>query len=130
MKNTTKTIVAIFTAILFATATKAQVKTNTAENFTVKYTGAQEGYIYFEVTVPNNFAENVYVKVEDTKEGELFSDNFTKTKTTIKFKIEKQDKQEIRFKIISGNNVYEKLFTAHTRVLEATSVDEKVIAVL
>jgi hypothetical protein len=130
MKNTTKTIVAIFTAILFASAANAQVANPTTENFTVKYTGAEEGYICFDITMPSNAAQNVFVKVEDRKEGELFGENFTKTSTGLKFKIEKKDGQEIKFKIYNGKNVYEKSFTANTKLLEATIVDENIIAVL
>jgi hypothetical protein len=130
MKNTTKTIVAIFTAILFATVANAQVANTTTENFSVKYTGTEEGFICFDVTMPSNANKNVFVRVEDKKEGELFANSFVKTNKGLKFKIEKKNGQEIRFRIYNGNNVFEKTFTANTTLLEATIVDEKIIAVL
>jgi len=132
MKNLKNIITAIIAVVLFATTATAQTaKPVTAtEPFNVKYIGNEEDYLYFQVEINtgnNNFS---LLKINDKAEGELYSQSWRTTLKTQTFKIEKKDGQELNFKLLSGNKVYSKTFSASTSSIEKTTVNENDMVVL
>jgi hypothetical protein len=134
MKNLKNITTAIIAVVLFATSaaaqtvTKATVKAN--EPFTVKYLGSEDDYLYFQVEV--NTGSNTYslLKINDKAEGELYSQSVKPELKLRTFKIEKKEGQELNFKLVSGNKVYSKSFSASTSLKETTTVNENDMVVL
>jgi hypothetical protein len=119
MKNLKKIAIAIFAVTLFSVQANAQVsKSSNPNNFTVKYTGSEDGYLCFNVTMPTTMENNLFIKVEDKVEGELYGEQVKAATTTLKFRIEKKAGQELLFKLFEGKNVYEKSFTTNTKLVE------------
>ncbi|MEY2918036.1 MAG: hypothetical protein RIS73_1750 [Bacteroidota bacterium] len=133
MKNLKNITAAIIAVVLFSTAALAQtVKTESkvTEPFTVKYLGNEEDYLYFQVEINTGSSNFSLLKINDKADGELYSQSW---KTSLKlqtFKIEKKEGQEINFKLLSGNKVYSKSFSANTILVEKTTVNENDMVVL
>ena len=131
MKNLKNIATAIIAVVLFSTSAAAQtVKTVAAnEPLTVKYIGNEEDYLYFQVEINsgNNFS---LLKINDKAEGELYSQSWKSSSKFQTFKIEKKDGQELNFKLLSGNKVYSKSFSATTSLIEKTIVNENDVVVL
>ncbi|NOT90452.1 hypothetical protein [Ferruginibacter sp.] len=131
MKNLKNIATAIIAVVLFSTSAAAQtVKTVAAnEPLTVKYIGNEEDYLYFQVEINagNNFS---LLKINDKAEGELYSQSWKSSSKFQTFKIEKKDGQELNFKLLSGNKVYNKSFSATTSLIEKTIVNENDVVVL
>ena len=134
MKNLKNITTALIAVVLFAASASAQssvaktVKAN--EPFTVKYIGNEEDYLYFQVEINTGSTDYSLLKINDKSEGELYSQSW---KTSLKlqtFKIEKKDGQELNFKLLSGNKVYSKSFSASTSLIEKTTVNENDLVVL
>jgi hypothetical protein len=132
MKNLKNIATAITAVILFATTAAAQsVKTAAAtEPLTVKYIGAEEDYLVFQVEIKADNNSFSLFKINDKTEGELFSQNLKATGNFKTFKIEKMDGQEISFKLLTGKKVYTKTFSATTSAVEKTTVNENDVVVL
>lgn len=134
MKNLKNIITALIAVVLFATTASAQTTAaNTAkaeDTFTVKYIGNEENYLYFQVDINtgnNNFS---LFKINDNAEGELYSQSWKSGLKTQTFKIEKKDGQQLNFRLLSGNKVYSKTFSANTSLKETTTVNENDMVVL
>jgi hypothetical protein len=131
MKNLKNITTAILAVVLFSTAVSAQsLKTAKAgEPFTVKYIGNEEDYLYFQVEInsDNNYS---LLKINDKSEGELYSQSWKATAKTQTFKIEKKEGQQLNFKLLTGNKVYNKSFSATTSLVEKTIVNENDIVIL
>lgn len=122
-------VVAMF---LITTAAPAQTfkKPKTEDNFSVKYKGTEANYLLFEVAIKALETESSILKISDKEEGELYTQNW-KLKTSIQiFKIEKQDGQQIIFNLQVGGKEYTKTFSATTRLMETTTVQENGYVVL
>ncbi len=131
MKNLRKVTTAILATLLISSAASAQViNPSDADDFAVKYTGTEDNYLCFNVTVASALLRNAFLKVEDTNEGEIYSENFNKTATTVKFKIEKKQGQILTFKLTSGKNVFARTFTSDIKLVEQVTVSENSIASL
>ncbi|MFM2325943.1 MAG: hypothetical protein RIR31_145 [Bacteroidota bacterium] len=135
MKNLKNITTAIIAVILFSTAAVAQtVKSestvNLSEPFTVKYLGNEEDYLYFQVEINTGSGNFSLLKINDKSEGELYSQSWKSSLKLQTFKIEKKEGQEINFKLLSGNKVYNKSFSANTILIEKTTVNENDMVVL
>ncbi len=132
MKNLKNTVAALVAVILFSAAANAQtINTIANEPLLVKYIGNEEGYLYFQVEIKDAGSKFALLKINDKAEGEeLYSQNLNGTPKAQIFKIEKKEGQELNFKLLSGNKVYSKTFSANTSFKETTTVSEKDVVVL
>ena len=134
MKNLKNITTAIIAVVLFATTASAQTATaKTAkadEPFTVKYIGNEEDYLYFQVEINTGNSNFSLLKINDKAEGELYSQSWKPSLKVQTFKIEKKDGQQLNFKLMSGNKVYSKTFSANTSLKETTTVNENDMVVL
>jgi hypothetical protein len=132
MKNLKNIATAITAVVLFATTTTAQTVTtvNTTEPLTVKYIGAEEDYLFFQVEIKAGNSNFSLLKINDKTEGELFSENLKAIGKFKTFKIEKMDGQELSFKLLTGKKVYIKTFSVTTSAVEKTTVNENDVVVL
>lgn len=134
MKNLKNIITAFIAVVLFTITASAQTTAaNTAkaeDAFTVKYIGNEENYLYFQVEINtgnNNFS---LLKINDKAEGELYSQSWKSSLKMQTFKIEKKEGQQLNFRLLSGNKVYSKTFSANTSIKETTTVNENDMVVL
>jgi hypothetical protein len=132
MKNLKNIATAITAVVLFTTTATAQtvITANVNEPLTVKYIGAEEDYLVFQVEIKADNSSFSLFKINDKTEGELFSQNLKATSNFKTFKIEKMDGQEISFKLLTGKKVYTKTFSATTSAVEKTIVNENDVVVL
>lgn len=132
MKNLKNITTAIIAVVLFATSASAQsVKSvTTNEPLSVKYIGNEEDYLYFQVEINTGNANYSLLKINDKADGELYSQSWKSNAKFQTFKIEKKDNQQLNFKLLSGNKVYSKTFSATTSLVEKTIVNENDIVVL
>jgi len=136
MKNLKNITTAIIAVVLFATAASAQTSTaanvslKTTEPFSVKYIGSEDDYLYFQVEVNTGNSNYSLLKINDKAEGELYSQTLKADLKLKTFKIEKKEGQELNFKLLSGNKVYSKSFSASTSLKETTTVNENDMVVL
>ena len=131
MKNFKKITTAIFAVILtvnFATAQEVKPAAP-AEPFIVKYLGNEEDYLYFQVEINtgNNYS---LFKIDDKVEGELYAQSWKNSLRFQNFKIEKKEGQELNFKLMTGNKVYSKSFSANTSMIKQTTVKENDVVIL
>jgi hypothetical protein len=133
MKNLKKLTLAILFTTVFANVINAQAiavvaKTNPTD-FTVKFTGVNDGYLCFSAFLPTT--QNAKsIKVVDAEEGELYTELVNANINTVQFRIEKRAGQELTFKFYDGKNVSTKTFTANVKITESISVEENSIASL
>jgi hypothetical protein len=131
LKNITTAIIAVLLFATTATAQTATAKTAKAdEPFTVKYIGNEEDYLYFQVEINTGNSNFSLLKINDKAEGELYSQSWKPSLKVQTFKIEKKDGQQLNFKLLSGNKVYSKTFSANTSLKETTTVNENDMVVL
>jgi hypothetical protein len=131
LKNITTAIIAVLLFATTATAQTATAKTAKAhEPFTVKYIGNEEDYLYFQVEINTGNSNFSLLKINDKAEGELYSQSWKPSLKVQTFKIEKKDGQQLNFKLMSGNKVYSKTFSANTSLKETTTVNENDMVVL
>lgn len=132
MKNLKNITTAIIAVVLFATSASAQsVKPVTAnEPLSVKYIGNEEDYLYFQVEINTGNANYSLLKINDKAEGELYSQSWKSNAKFQTFKIEKKDGQQLNFRLLSGNKVYSKTFSATTSLVEKIIVNENDVVVL
>jgi hypothetical protein len=129
MKNLKNIATAIIAVVLLATTAAAQ-SVNTNEPLTVKYIGAEDDYLFFQVEVKPENSNYSWLKINDKAEGELYSQSLKLNSRVQTFKIEKKDGQELSFRLVSGNKVYTKTFSASTSIIEKTTVNESDVVVL
>ncbi|MGC4103849.1 hypothetical protein [Ferruginibacter sp.] len=133
MKNLKNIATALVAVVLFATTASAQTAAKTVkatEPFTVKYIGSEDDYLYFQVEITNPSSDFSMLKINDKSEGELYSQSWKASLKQQTFRIEKKDGQELNFKLLSGNKVYSKSFSATTSLIEKTTVNENDMVVL
>lgn len=132
MKNFKTFGTAFLAMFLMATTATAQFfkASKTEDNFSVKYTGTEANYLLFEIEILGGQNETSILKISDKAEGELYTQNWKpKSKFQI-FKIEKQDGQQLIFNLQVGDKEYTKTFSATTRMIEKTTVQENGFVVL
>ncbi len=132
MKNF-KTFGTAFIALLFIanSATAQSFKgSKTEDNFSVKYAGTEANYLLFEVEILGAENETSILKISDKAEGELYTQNWKPKSNFQIFKIEKQDGQQLIFNLQIGDKEYIKTFSATTRLVEKTTVQENGFVVL
>ena len=130
MKNL-KVFVSIICLFLITATVKAQ-STNTVkseDNFFVKFTGVQDNYLCFQVEI-KGIENNSTLKISDKSEGELYSQKWNVTSPFQAFKIEKKDGQQLIFNLHTGKKEITKTFSATTRLIENTIVEENGLVVL
>ena len=134
MKNLKNITTAIIAVVVFATTAAAQttvVKNEKAtEPFTVKYIGNEVDYLYFQVEINTGNSSYSLLKINDKAEGELYSQSWKPNSKFQTFKIEKKDGQQLNFRLLSGNKVYSKTFSATTSLVEKTIVNENDVVIL
>ena len=130
MKNL-KVLVSVVSLFLITTTLKAQAVTaeKYEDNFTVKFTGVQDNYLCFQVEI-KNMDNNSILKISDKSEGELYTQNWKFKSPYQVFKIEKKDGQNLIFNLKTGHKEITKLFSATTRMIENTIVEENGLVVL
>ncbi len=121
MKNVKNIIAALFATVLF---TAANAQTASQEPLTVKYIGADERYLLFQVDVNTGSSNFSLFKITDKTEGELFSQSWKAGGRSQTFKIEKKDYQKLSFTLQSGKKAFTKAFSTNTSVIETTTVSE------
>lgn len=120
MKKTKLILAAITALVLYGTTSIAQevtypyYKSDNIDPLTVKYVGTDGNYLLFSVAFKPTTAKNASFKIEDSSEGQLFSSNVNKLYNVQLLKIEKQENQELEFKLIEGKNAIVKTFKYDT----------------
>ena len=98
--------------------------TNIQDDFVVKFAGIENDYLVFEVQITGNNLLPTTLKINDKIEGELYEQNW-KPKTAVQiFKIEKNEGQELSFKLQLGTKSITKTFSTTTRLIENTTITE------
>ncbi len=130
MKNL-KVLVSIVSLFLITTTVKAQAinAVKSQDNFSVKFTGVQDNYLCFQVEI-KDIENNSILKISDKSEGELYSQNWKVKSPFQVFKIEKKDGQQLIFNLHTGNKEITKTFSATTRLIENTIVEENGLVAL
>ena len=130
MKNV-KVLVSILGLFLITTSLKAQTinTVNNDDNFSVKFTGVQDNYLCFQVEI-NGLNNNSILKISDKAEGELYTQNWKVKSPFQVFKIEKKDGQQLIFNLQTGSKTLVKTFSAKTRTIENTVVEENGLVAL
>lgn len=132
-KNILAALVAlvIFSNITNAQAVTASYSVNAEEPFNVKYIGADVQYLFFQVSLQNNEAENAKLSINDNNAGEIYSSGYQTNLKVSKVKIERADLgQQLNFKLVLGNRAYSKSFYVNTKLVETTTVSERAITKL
>lgn len=130
MKNL-KVFVSLVSLFVITTNLKAQAvnAANYEDNFSVKYTGVQNNYLCFQVEI-KGINNAIIFQISDKSEGELYSQNW-KVKSPFQFfKIEKKDGQQLIFNLHIGKKEIIKTFTASTKMIEDTIVQENGLVIL
>ena len=129
--KTLKVSLSIICLFLFSTAINAQMSSTVKkeDNFSVKYTCTQENYLCFQVEI-KEINNNSIFKISDKTEGELYSQNWKAKSPYQVFKIEKKDGQQLIFNLQTGSKEITKIFSATTRMIESTVVEENGLVVL
>ena len=132
MKNFKAVSTVLVVMLLMAGSLSAQTFENIIkkDNFSVKYTGTESNYLLFEVATSTIGDGNNILKISDKLEGELYAQNWKPKSPTQIFKIEKRDGQQLIFNLLVGDKVYTKTFSATTRMIEKTTVEENGLVVL
>ena len=73
---------------------------------------------------------NSILKISDKSEGELYSQNWKPKSPFQFFRIEKKDGQQLIFNFKSGIREVTKIFSATTRTVENTVVEENGLVIL
>ena len=126
-----KVIAAVVSMFLVTTSTQAQtsIASKYEDNFSVKFTGVEDNYLCFLVEI-KGINNNSLLKISDKTEGELYTQNW-KVKAPFQiFKIEKKDGQQLIFNLQTGNKEISKTFSATTRMVENTIVEENGLVIL
>jgi len=92
-------------------ASAAKIATTTNEPFSVQFLGSQDDYLVFRVEIKTGKVNRSVFKIEDTIEGELYSNTINSNAKYQLVKVEKRDNQVLDFKLVSENKVYTKTFT-------------------
>lgn len=125
------TILAVLVAILVisnsvnAQALQAGYSVSVEEPFAVKYLGNDDNYLTFRITIAPSVADKAMLAISDNREGEIYTTSLSSRYAYKTIKIEKRDRQELNFKLISGGKTYFKSFSANTRIVETTIVSER-----
>ena len=116
------TIICLF---LITTTLNAQISSavKKEDNFSVKFTGIQDNYLCFQVEIKDTY-KNSILKISDKTEGELYTQNWKVKSPYQVFKIEKKDGQQLIFNLQTGSKEITKIFSATTKMIENTIVEE------
>ena len=130
MKNL-KVSLAIICLFLITTTLNAQISSTVKneDNFSVKFTGIQDNYLCFQVEIKDMYKNSV-LKISDKTEGELYTQNWKVKSPYQIFKIEKKDGQQLIFNLQTGSKEITKIFSAKTKMIENTIVEENGLVVL
>ena len=130
MKNV-KVSLAIICLFLITTTLNAQIGSavKKEDNFSVKYTGIQDNYLCFQVEIKDAY-KNSILKISDKTEGELYTQNWKIKSPYQVFKIEKKVGQQLIFNLQTGSKEITKIFSATTKMIESTTVEENGLVVL
>ena len=130
MKNL-KVLVSVISLFLITTSIKSQgiAAVKKEDNFSVKFTGVQDNYLCFLVET-KNIDNNSILKISDKSEGELYTQNWKINSFFKIFKIEKKDGQQLIFHLKTGDKEITKIFSATTKMIENTIVEENGLVVL
>lgn len=130
MKNL-KVSLAIICLFLITTTLNAQISSTVKneDNFSVKFTGIQDNYLCFQVEIKDMYKNSV-LKISDKTEGELYTQNWKVKSPYQVFKIEKKDGQQLIFNLQTGSKEITKIFSAKTKMIENTIVEENGLVVL
>ena len=130
MKNL-KVSLAIICLFFITTTLNAQISSTVKneDNFSVKFTGIQDNYLCFQVEIKDMYKNSV-LKISDKTEGELYTQNWKVKSPYQVFKIEKKDGQQLIFNLQTGSKEITKIFSAKTKMIENTIVEENGLVVL
>ena len=124
MKNL-KVSLAVICLFLIITTLNAQTASTVKkeDNFSVRFTGIQNNYLCFQVEIKDMY-KNSILKISDKSEGELYTQNGKVKSPYQVFKIEKKDGQQLIFNLQTGSKEITKIFSATTKMIENTTVEE------
>jgi hypothetical protein len=95
------------------------------EPLSVKYIGADDNYLTFQITITATNAKHSVLHINDASVGSLYAETLQGGSKIQTIKIEKEDNaQNISFELIAGKKTYEKSFVINTSVIEKTTVSE------
>ena len=125
----TKKIVTTLTAFALLASASAQPFNTTAkslpgEPLSVKYIGADDDYLLFQVTIQTNDAIHPVLHIADKNAGELYAETIKSNSIVENIKIEKTENQDLNFELVEGKKTYCKSFTVNTSMIEKTTVSE------
>lgn len=132
MKNLKVVVTVMVATFLIGGTVKAQsfAAAKIEDNFSVKFTGTEDNYLCFQVEVKGLNEKGSVLKISDRQEGELYTQNWKVKAPFQAFKIEKKDGQQLIFNLQVGNKEFIKTFSATTRLIENTVVEENGFVVL
>lgn len=131
MTNLKNIAVAMATLVIFNNITNAQTPkasytVNAQEPLKVKYMGADDKYLLFEVTLLAENPVKPLFEISDKNEGQFFSSTLDRSAAPRTFKIEKRgEDQVLNFKLVVGKTAYVKTFAVNTTTIERTTVAER-----
>lgn len=133
LKKITSACIALLLLTISANAQLTEttnVPKNANEQFIVKYIGSDADYLLF--TVEFNIANNNFalLKINDKEDGELYSQRWNSSYKKQTFKIELKEGRDLNFKLISGDKVFNKKFSAKSTFIQQTTVSENETAAL
>jgi len=125
----TKKILTAFTAFALFASASAQPLSTTAkslpgEPLSVKYLGADDDYLLFQVTIQTNDVVHPVLHIADKNAGELYAETIKSNSIIENIKIEKNENQDLSFELVEGKKTYCKSFTFNTSMIEKTTVSE------
>ena len=125
----TKKILTTLTAFaLLASASAQQLSTSAkslpGEPLSVKYLGADDDYLLFQVTIQTNDVAYPVLHIADKNAGELYSEKIKGNSIVENIRIEKNENQDLSFELVEGKKTYSKSFTVNTSMIEKTTVSE------
>ena len=94
------------------------------EPLSVKYIGADDDYLLFQVTIQTNDAIHPVLHIADKNAGELYAETIKSNSIVENIKIEKNENQDLSFELVEGKKTYSKSFTVNTSMIEKTTVSE------
>ena len=135
MKKLTTILVALAAILVLSNSVNAQAlrasyTVSMEEPFAVKYLGNDDNYLTFRITIAPSVADKAMLAISDNKEGEIYTTNLNSRYAFKTIKIEKRERQELSFKLVSGGKTYFKTFSANTSNVETTTVSERDITKL
>ena len=120
----TLAVITILTNAANAQASDTSAKSLTIEPLNVKYIGAEDDYLVFEITVNSTQKLHPVLNIDDKNAGLLYSETFKENTEVQTVKIEKKEDQALSFELVTDKATYHKDFNVNTSTIEKITVQE------